>query len=326
MRLFGAALMLMVFFVSGAQAAPPTYPVHRLACPVTIDGVVQGDAAWEGVPSMTGFFVLGNGYTNSKQTVARLAWDEEALYVGVVCEEPDAAKLKPSSRDGGDTWAEDSLEIFIHPLPAPQVYQFGVTAGGARGGFEGNPDPLKFQAAAKIEDKHYTIEARFPYTMFPGKPEAGKAWAGNICRNIFTAQSGGDKFTSWAPLESRFLEPQNFAVLNFQAGTLTPAEAMKVTEQLNAAYRGTLVSQVREAGKLGADYVATLKEAAGDAKFGAQAQALLKEWQRIEQINREAERANILDMRAALMKLQELNRDSYDVKYKYLIYRLLAEN
>lgn len=326
MRFLSVALVLMVLLVTGVQAAPPSYPVHRVACPVTMDGVVQGDPAWEGIPSMTGFFVLGNGYTNSKQTVARLAWDDEALYIGVVCEEPDAAKLKPSARDGGDTWAEDSLEIFIHPLPSPQVYQFGVTAGAARGGFEGNPDPLKFQAAAKIEDKQYSIEARFPYTMFPGKPAAGKAWTGNICRNIFTAQSGGDKFTSWAPLQSRFLEPENFAVLKFQAGTLSAADAMKVTEQLNSGYRNTLVGQVQEAAKLGADYVGTLKEAVGDAKFGAQAQELLADWQRIEQISREAQKANILDMRQALMKLQELNKQSYDVKYKYLIYRLLSVN
>lgn len=319
-------LLLVALAVTAAVAAPPTYPVYRAAGPVTVDGVVKGDPAWAGIPSMTGFSVLGAGYSHSKQTVAQVCWDDEALYLAVTCEEPDAAQLKPTIRDGGDTWAEDSLEIFLHPLPLPQVYQFGITAGGARGGFEGNPDPTKFQAAAKIGEKQYVIEARFPYSLLKGTPQAGGTWRGNICRNIFTTTSGGDKFTSWAPLQSRFLEPENFAFLKFDAGTPSVAEAAAMTEELNAPYRAVLATQIAEAAALGVDYVDTLKQASEDEKFGERARDLLREWRQIERLNREAQQASILDMRVALMRLQVLNVQSYEVKYQYLIYRLLSQN
>ena len=298
--------------------------MFRAAVPVTVDGDVAGDHAWAGAPASTGFSVLGDGFATAKQTTARILWDDAALYVGVVCEEPDAALLKPAVRDYGDTWVEDSLEIFVQPVG--QVYQLGVTAGGAKGAGEGGPDLARVTAAARIGKDSYSIEVRIPFEVLKSTPKAGGKWHAEVCRNIFTTASGGDKFTSWTPLQSRFLEPDNFATLAFSGETRDAAGAATITEQLNAPYRAKLTAQVKAAAVQGQGYLDTLKQAAADAKYGESARALLADWQTIEKLGRQADTAGILDIRTALMKLQALNEQSYQVKYKYLIEKLLTEN
>jgi hypothetical protein len=319
--------LLLLLLVLPALAAPPTYPCHRPAVAPVVDGDVAGDPAWQTIPSATGFSVLGDGYTSAKQTVARLCWTDAGLFIAVVCEEPDAKLLKPAVFDGGDTWAEDSLEIFIQPKAGNDAFQFGITAGGAKGGFEGNPDITKMKAAAQIGADSYSVEALIPWGVVNAAlPRDGAQWRGNICRNIFTTKSGGDKFTSWAPLQSRFLEPDNFAFLVFRAACLTPEAAAQVTEQLNAPYRKTLLAEVAAATAQFADYREGLEAAIADEKYGEQARTLLRDWRDLERLGRQADQADILQMRAALTKLALLNRDSYNVKYGYLIRRLLQEN
>ncbi len=316
------ALMLM----TGQVLAAPTYPCHRPAVAPVIDGEVAGDAAWQSIPAVTGFSVLGDGYSYSKQTLARLCWTAAGLYISVICEEPDAKLLKPQILDGGDTWAEDGIEIFLQPDGKPDVYQFAVTAGGAKGGFEGNPDFTKMQAAARIADTSYSIETLIPWSVVRGRAAEGVKWTGNVCRNIFTKRSGGDQFTSWAPLQSKFSEPENFATIVFRDSRLAADQVAQVTEQLNGEYRRTLLGQVAEAARAFAEYREGLELAARDAEYAQRAKGLLASWQRLETINREADRASILDMRAALVKLETLNRESYAVQYRYLIHKLLQEN
>lgn len=320
-------LLLIVMAALPAMAAPPTYPCHRPTVAPVIDGDVAGDPAWQTIPSVTGFSVLGGTYTYDKQSVARLCWTEAGLFIGVVCEEPDAKLLKPTAFDGGDTWMEDSLEIFVEPKRGGDVYQFGLTAGGAKGGFEGHPDITKMKAAAKIGADSYSVEALIPWAVVNASvPKAGDSWRGDVCRNIFTTKSGGDKFTCWAPLQSRFLEPDNFGTIVFNATNLSADAAAQATEQLNAAYRQRLLQQVAGAVGQFASYRDGLQTAAKDDKYGQQARALLRGWRDIERLNRQADQAGIVQMRAALKQLGQLNRDSYDVKYQYLIYRLLQEN
>lgn len=325
--------MVLVFALlvcTGVQAATGVgtpmlnYPVLRAAVPVTVDGDVQGDPAWQSAPQATGFFVLGNGYAKAKQTSAQMLWDDKGLYIAVVCEEPDAALLKPTARDYGDTWMEDSLELFLQP--AQQAYQIGVTAGAAKGAGEGGPDISKITAAAKIGKDSYSIEVLIPAAVLKASIKGGDIWHGEICRNINATRSGGDHFTSWTPLQSRFLEPDHFATLTFSNETGSAAKASELTEQLNAPYRQSLLTEVKTAASQGTQYQATLKDASTDATFGEPARKLLDQWQEIEKLSKASNNANTLEMRRSLTQLQALNEQSYQLKYKYLINKLLTEN
>lgn len=316
------AALLWAMTVAGAAV---TYPCPRLVAAPVVDGKVEGDSAWETAPVVTGFAVLGGSYAATKQTLARLAWDEQALYVAVECEEPDAALLKPRVQDGGSTWREDSIELFFRPTSGGPTYQLGVTAGGAKGSGAGNPDIRGVRAAALIAEDAYSVEVALPWTVLHTTPQAGSVLSFNICRNIFTTRSGGDKFTSWAPLKQQFNEPASFARLLLQAEPGSPAQARVSGEQLNAPYRADLLARLRH---LAADYPLyrdTLPRAAGHVKFGKPAAQLQKDWEIILRLSRAGDRAGTLPLREALLKTQVLVLSSYELKFRFLIAELLEK-
>jgi len=325
MGLLLIALSLAFPLPGHAAPADKAYPCYRAPSAPTIDGDVLGDPAWQVIPCLTGFRVLGGSYTQAKQTTARACWDDEALYVAMVCEEPDAAALKPAVRDGGPTWQEDSIEIFLQPKANGQVYQFGVTAGGAKGMGEGNPDIGKCAAAAKIGQVDYGIEIRIPFGVVDARPAVGDQWLVTFCRNIFTTLSGGDKFTNWAPLLSRFLEPEHFLPMVLSGSAPDAAGAAQETEALNAPYRKALLTELRSAAKQGTEYRGALAQAAGHPRFAEEAGKLLHQWEDVERVNQEVDQASLPNIREAIASARSLVADSYRVKYEYLIAKLLEE-
>ena len=305
---------------------PPAYPCHRVAVAPVIEGKVLDDPAWLGVPGVTGFRKLGAGYTVAKQTTAFACWDDEALTLAMVCEEPDAARLKPQIRDGGQTWTEDSVEIFVQPGAKGQTFQIGVTCGGAKGAGEGKPDIAACQAAATVGADRYELELRIPYAAIGAKPpDASSVWAIAFCRNIWTTESGGDKFTSWPSLQARFLEPEHFARLVFSDRTLAPAEARKLALDSSADYRRELAAAAKAAAERADEYLAELAAAAQDARFAKQAGELADQWRALRGVAARAEQAPPEELRASVRRLDALVDASYTLKYTYLMERLFDE-
>jgi hypothetical protein len=165
-----------------------------------------------------------------------------------------------------------------------------------------------------------------PFEVVKATTKAGDTWRGEICRNVFTSSGLVDKFTSWTPLQSRFLEPDNFATLAFSGETPSAEQVKQLTEELNLPYRRTVAAAIGAAAEIGAQYRGTLQEAQDDAVLGERARALLREWRQIERLSKQGDTASILSLRQSLMKLQLLNQDSYELKYRYLINKLLSEN
>jgi hypothetical protein len=318
-------LMALTSLAVPLQAEAPIYPCHRTAVAPVVDGEVEGDPAWSRIPSATGLYKLGGGYTLAKQTTVQACWDSQALYVAMTCEEPDIAKFKPKVRDGGPFWEEDGVEVFLQPGEGKQVYQFGITASGARGGHEGFPEFTKLQAAARAGAGKYTLEVRIPFEVVRATPSPGDAWRSNFCRNIYLTASGGDKFTCWAPLERQFLEPEHFAVLTFAGPAPEPAEAARIAERLNAGYRKHLVGLLQASAGQAQEYVPVLDEASRDKKFGTKAADVLARWRQLESLCRQAESAPIADLRASLAGANALVQASYDLKYAYLIAHLFGD-
>lgn len=321
-----ALVTTLLAVVATASATVTRYPVHRVPVPPVIDGEVAQDPAWAVVPEATGFHVLGGGYTSAKQSTVRVCWDEEALYVGFIAEEPDAALLKPTTRDGGAPWSEDSIEVFLQPRPpSGQTYQLGVTAGGGQGAGEGHPDITQTTAAARLGESSYSIELRVPWAVVGARPRAGDRWRGTVCRNIFTTRSGGDKFTSLSPLQRQFLEPANFADLVFSDQVLDAAGAARITRELNASYHGTLQQQVRELAATRSEYEETLRSAVGDPTYGQEASALLQRWEALSALAARLAEASSIELRQGLAASRDLGRQSHELKYRVLLQQLLLD-
>ena len=290
-----------------------------------MDGLVTGDPAWEAIPAVTGFSKLGDGYTEAKQTWVRACWDGEALYVGVICEEPDIARMQLQVRDGGDTWMDDGIEIFLLPSGSLHATQFVVTAGAARGGYEGAPNILKYQAATHAGKASYDLEVRIPFELLGASPRPGERWRGNFCRNIWTTQSGGDKFTSWAPLQSRFLELERFATLEFADSPPDAAQVSAIADRLNGPYRVDFTRRLEATAARGREYVPALEEASEHERFRPQALELRRRWREFDRALANADTMPLPELRRILKGAQALTQESYDLKYAYLIATVLGD-
>jgi hypothetical protein len=309
-----------------ACATATTYPVHRVPVSPVVDGDVAGDPAWQAIPEATGFRVLGGGYTSAKQSAARLCWDGEALYVGFVAEEPDAALLKPLTKDGGNTWVEDSIEVFLQPRPpSGQAYQLGVTCGGAQGSGAGYPDITKTTAAARIGEASYSIELRVPWSVVGAVAKAGDKWRGTVCRNIWTTTSGGDKYTCLSALQRQFLESESFSTLAFSDQPLDAAAAARLTQELNREYRGTLETDVRKLAAERGTYEETLRSAVTDEAYGEKARALLQGWEALAKLNAGLGQSTVAAVRQGLAASRDLSKQSHELKYRVLLRQLVLD-
>lgn len=313
-----AATALLCLCVTAADANPPEYPCFRAEVAPEIDGD-GGDACWQGAPLATGFSILGGGFTDAKQTAFRLCWDEAALYYLIVCEEPDVGHLRTDVRDGGPGWLNDGAEIFVQPGGEGQVYQFVVTAAAARAAGAGAPDWREVEAAAARGDRSYTLEIAIPHDAVRAEPDVEDAWSGAVCRNIWTTNSGGDKFTSWPALNRQFLEPENYATIAFR-GTSPGGEAVgALTGELNHDYRDHLVGQLRAVAERGPIYRPVLERARQSEELGSRARRLLYRWYRLERVQSDPKRFTLQQLRDMVQSAEALEAESYEVKYAHLI-------
>jgi hypothetical protein len=322
----GCWLLLLLTLGAGALAAERlAYPCYQAPVAPVMDGAIVGDPAWERIPTVTGFSKLGDGFSDAKQTFAQACWDEQALYVGVTCEEPDVASLQLKVRDGGPTWEDDSIEVFIQPGEGRPVTQFVVTAGGARGGFEGSPDFLKYQAAAHRGEDSSSLEIWIPFELLEASPKIGDKWLGNVCRNIWATKSGGDKFTCWAPLQTRFLEPERFATIELLGPPPDAGGVAALEDRLNSRYRADLTRRLKASAARGKEYVPALTEASEREEYRARALELLRRWGELQQLQQQARSAPLPDLRRVIKGADALVEESYNLKYAYLIATVLGD-
>ncbi len=318
------AAVILATLMMPVDASPPDYPCFRADVPPVIDGD-SGDACWQAAPFATGFSVLGDGFTDAKQTAFRACWDGTAMYLLVVCEEPDVAALRLNVRDGGQVWFDDSIEIFLQPSGAGSVYQFGITAAAARTTGAGTADFRKFEAAAGLGAASYTLEIAIPHELVGASPAEGDTWRGNVCRNIWTTISGGDKFTCWAPLQRQFLEPANFAALELRGGAPSAAAIAALTRDLNSGYQQYLLAEVEQLVTQAPVYFPVLKQARESEEFGGTARELLYQWYRLARAQDTSGRYSIRDLREMVQSAEGLLARSYEVKYAYLIDELFPD-
>lgn len=104
--------------------------------PPVVDGVLD-EPCWQKAPA----FILKTP-PNSKMmthnvnetgTTVKLLHDRDGIYAGIVCRQENLDLLKASikSRDGGNVWADDSVELFFSPLLSNiNYYKFEINSLG----------------------------------------------------------------------------------------------------------------------------------------------------------------------------------------------------
>lgn len=290
--------------VWGREGRP--YSAYPVASGVELDGRLT-DTAWKTLPETGGFSPLSAPDMQAgKQTAFRIGWDQTFLYIGVKCSEPDIAKVNSRMKDGDDINLDDSLEIFLAPF-YPAYHQLMVNTIGSRRWMRGG---YNWQAATSRDQASWSAEIKIPFTELGKKPVDGDEWRFNISRNINVYDSGGEHFSTWAPLMGRFNDIERFGTLKFVATPLTEGEAEGMTR---ANREESLRSALAEIHKL----EALCREALSD--FGGGGRRIQWE-QALEAIRRTlAEDVTAEKVRTARESLEKVNKEILELKIRLLL-------
>jgi hypothetical protein len=189
--------------------------------PPVIDGRLD-DAAWQAVKPLEDFI----GYATLKdprpqaRTVARVAYDDQNLYIAFQCAEPKKRQMKIIGQKRDDpVWEGDSLDIFLTKGASPTPYvHFILSAGNVQWdalytdhndmGF----DP-KWQSATAIGDEGWTAEVAIPWAEIGiPTPQPGTKLGANLCRQRIP----GREQTCWSQTITGFMDEKNFGTWEFK--------------------------------------------------------------------------------------------------------------
>ena len=230
----------LIVLAAGAAVADdrPAYTIYRAQTPITIDGRLD-EPAWFAAPSVGPFRFPWWTQGKQEQTVAKILWDREYLYVGYICQ--DAHISAEQHRHDAQVWNDDCVEVFAAPDPRrPNAYfNIEMNANGAvfddfhpRGvdsEFRPNWNAEGLRIATRINgtlnndadrDDSWTLEVAIPFKVFfrvapHMPPNPGDVWRLNLNR------CGGKtnlQYSQWAPgrgKEPQFHAPRDFGVVTF---------------------------------------------------------------------------------------------------------------
>lgn len=175
----------------------------RTATPPIIDGVVD-DAVWQLAPAQSGFTQEDpdQGKPATEDTAFRILYDDEALYVAVICHdsEPDSIRAALSRRD---EWIErDVFEFHLDPHHDHQTGFFFVVgpSGWVRDGVIFNDDDGDrtwdgvWQARTARRVDGWSAELRIPYHVLRFSEKPVYEWGVNAYRHL----SRRAEWTHWS--------------------------------------------------------------------------------------------------------------------------------
>lgn len=219
--------------ILAAQAPPgPTTDANRrsaravrVEAPPRLDGDL-GDACWQNAPVLTDFITNSPvfGQSSAQRSEVRIAYTDEAIYVGAYLYQPaDRIRTDLGQRDGDIT--ADQLHIGLDTYRDRQnAFRFQVTASNVQYDARMSPENLDvswdavWDSRVKQQADGWSVELRIPFSAlrFPKRPE--QVWGIQIARQIqylneFSTFSpvdpnGGGALPQWADLTGlRDLDP-----------------------------------------------------------------------------------------------------------------------
>ncbi|MBM3734253.1 MAG: c-type cytochrome [Acidobacteria bacterium] len=236
-------ILLFLLTTAAAAFAQPLkdYTIYRAPSRIVIDGTLD-EAAWRNAPPV-GDFVFNWFKTGDKeQTIAKMLWDDENLYVSWHCKDRHISAYEKKRH--GPVSRDDCVEIFIGPNPAKvkNYYTFEINAIGTMlnrcrtdwwtGPPTWEPDGVRYRTTyfgldkkdESEDDDHWVVELAIPLMNFKRDaanmpPRDGDHWRLNLNR---IGGKTNPQASSWSPISpplSGFHSPDAFGNVRFSHRT-----------------------------------------------------------------------------------------------------------
>ena len=161
---------------------------------IKLDGKLD-EAEWKRTPSLGEFHFIKNidDQTEERQTVSRVFYTPEAIYIGIECYETDIDGVvrKIKSNSNKTYWSDDCLEVYLETgRTYKKFYKLAINPNGVVWAMRVKNDDYDdtWQArsgvagGASVGKDRWTVEIKIPYKSFARKPQAGNLWTFNIRR------------------------------------------------------------------------------------------------------------------------------------------------
>ena len=180
---------------SGAAEPVKSIGATKALTPPVIDGRLH-DQCWRGVEKATGFSAAYRAdMPAAPWTVGRVVYDDENLYIGVYCHEPEMAVLREVTENSTGEFAYmegETVEIFLDVTGERSgFHQFIVNPNGAL--YDGKDGDTSWnstgvKAATQVGEDAWTLEVFIPIATFQDAvaPGTGVQWFGNFTRHRVT--------------------------------------------------------------------------------------------------------------------------------------------
>ena len=234
------------------EAQPLVSPVARaqaLAASPSLDGMVLGDPAWQGVPAVSGFWQVRpfEGRPASQRTEVFIGYTDDALYIGVVCYDDDPAGIiVADSRRDSPLDESDSFQVIVDTFRDGQNgFVFGTNPAGIEydgqvtkeGAFNLDWDTT-WSVKAATSELGWSAEMRIPFRSLRFTPGEEPVWGINFQRNI----RRHNEVAYWSPLSR-----QHSLYRVSSAGSL---EGLSLPAQRNLKLMPYVLSQAQRGGEL----------------------------------------------------------------------------
>jgi hypothetical protein len=273
--LLSAFVVILLHSLLAAQATDPKPPqkhakVVRLEGEIKLDGKLD-EAAWQKAPANTNFAwptgaVKRPAIPGDVQTTFRAVYDDEALYIGVRCNEPkmDELTVKAAPMRDAAMWSDDDIELFLDPVgDRTEFYQLAINTEGTQtdiyimesGNISNKEWSGPWQAKVHKGADFWSLELRLPFGMFHNRP--AKMWNDNWVFSISRTRTPDPRYYSMFSPAKGYHDIAHF-------GTLGPIEVDRSRYNLDVTLTDVQLLQK----KVGFDVVAELVlENRGDKPF-----------------------------------------------------------
>lgn len=232
-----------------------TVALHDV-CLITSAPVIDGklsERCWQNVPEIMNM-VLREGDTRIParvQTRTKILYDKEALYIGIIFDEPDpTALVKKIVQYDGNLWLDDSVEIYLETGSSHEEYfKFSSNPCATRGDWLGKLSPMGFllldwgtgsewTVASSIGVNSWSLEFRIPWSdLEVTQPCPGTVWTFEIVRFRHAGGKKQREYSCWN-VGSTFTRPDRFGNIVF-SGTTTELERV-FSERLKPVFGGSM--------------------------------------------------------------------------------------
>jgi hypothetical protein len=170
----------------GLPSQPASAVLPRLSGHITVDGNLD-DPAWSEAVVVDRFYeiVPGDNVEPSAKTIGLLGYDDEFLYVGARCLDPDPSQIRAPYVDRDQVLDQDLVQIDIDARNEgrwsmifrvnPRGIQLDGVFDEATGGDDYSPD-FHFDSAARIGAEGWTAEMKIPLSTLRYRAGEPQTW------------------------------------------------------------------------------------------------------------------------------------------------------